>query len=117
MPELEPNVNNGKDMDDATKMATADKLKGEGNSKVKEGDLKSAKFLYGYAISMIEQVAMSQEKVNLLLVLLQNSALCCNKMSDWEGSIAFCSAAIECSPKSVKAFYHRSKAHFALKKF
>jgi len=38
-------------------------------------------------------------------------------MSDWEGSIAFCSAALECNPQSVKAFYHRSKAHFAQKKF
>jgi tetratricopeptide (TPR) repeat protein len=60
---------------------------------------------------------MGEQKLNMLLALLQNSALCCNKMEDWEGSIAFCSAALECNPKSVKAFYHRSKAYFAQKKF
>jgi hypothetical protein len=54
MPELEANAQVGGDMDDATKLATAEKLKVEGNQKVKEGDCKSAKFLYGYAISMIE---------------------------------------------------------------
>jgi len=106
-------------MSDGELIQVAMRLKEDGNAKFRLGEFKAAEGYYRDAASHLDTVKNSNNELrDLMIALLQNTAVCCNKASDYKEAIKLCTRAISLdSTKAVKAWMHRSVANLKCHNF
>eukprot|EP00931_Biecheleriopsis_adriatica_P065947 TRINITY_DN40390_c0_g1_i1.p1 TRINITY_DN40390_c0_g1~~TRINITY_DN40390_c0_g1_i1.p1 ORF type:complete len:703 (-),score=171.65 TRINITY_DN40390_c0_g1_i1:131-2209(-) len=93
----------------------ADRLKADGNEKLKAGQPKEALALYEKALSLLSTAkGPLAGAAALSLSLCLNASLASLRLEDWEQAEAYASRALRLSPKSSKAFYRRGLARSRL---
>ena len=99
-------------MDDGELIATAKKLKDDGNASFKQNECKDAEAHYKDALRHAEAVKIvNAELQELKKVILQNMSVMMNKNENYKETIKHCTKALEIDSKAVKALYLRSIAY------
>lgn len=94
-------------------MEAADRLKSEGNAKLKSGNPSEARALYQKALTALPS-SKEPAVVSLGASLHLNAALACLRLEAWEEAEAFATKCLKLNPKSSKAFYRRGLARTRL---
>lgn len=99
-------------MSDPELIQMAIRLKEDGNTKFRLGELKAAEGNYKDGTSHLDTVKNDNKDLRDLKVqLLQNTAVVCNKTGDYKEAIRCCTKALAADDKAAKALILRSNAH------
>jgi tetratricopeptide (TPR) repeat protein len=99
-------------MSDAELIATAMRLKDDGNARFKLNECKAAEGHYRDALAHLETVKNDNNELReLKKTILQNMSVMMNKTGDFKETIRHCTKALQLDPKAVKALYLRSIAY------
>lgn len=94
-------------------MEASDRLKSEGNAKLKSGNPSEARALYEKALTALPSLK-EPAAVSLGASLNLNASLACLRLEAWEEAEGFATKSLKLNPKSSKAFYRRGLARTRL---
>eukprot|EP00930_Biecheleria_cincta_P015845 TRINITY_DN13076_c0_g1_i1.p1 TRINITY_DN13076_c0_g1~~TRINITY_DN13076_c0_g1_i1.p1 ORF type:complete len:685 (-),score=146.35 TRINITY_DN13076_c0_g1_i1:242-2296(-) len=94
-------------------MEAADRLKSEGNAKLKAGNPSEARALYEKALTVLPS-SKEPAAASLGASLNLNASLACLRLEAWEDAEGFATKSLKLNPKSSKAFYRRGLARTRL---
>lgn len=96
-------------MSDQELISAGLRLKDDGAARFKKQEFKAAEGHYRDAFAHLDTVKNdNQELKDLKKLVLQNLALCANKLGEFKESERHCDKAITIDAKAIKAFYLRS---------